>query len=96
MDLIKDILPASLLRNRIKAQVSACTVLDEFQKLVNSIWGEEVGKLAQAKYVKEKILYVHCNSSSVANALSLARKKLVEEINKAQGENVVMDMVFLQ
>lgn len=96
MDLIKDILPASLLRNRIKAQVSACTVLDEFQKLVKNIWGEEVEKLAQAKYVKDKILYVYCNSSAVASALSLARKKLVEEINKAQGENVINDMVFLQ
>ena len=96
MDLIKNILPSSLARNRIKSQVSACNVLWEFQKLVKNICGEEVEKMAQAKYVKDKVLYVHCNSSSVANALSLARKKLVEEINKTQEEKVINDMVFLQ
>ncbi|MDD4289961.1 MAG: DciA family protein [Patescibacteria group bacterium] len=96
MDLIKNILPSSLLRNRIKNQVQACSVLDSFSNLVRGIWGEEVAKMVKAKYVKEKILYVHCSASSVANALSLARKKLVEEINKAQEEKVINDIVFLQ
>lgn len=96
MDLIKNILPASLLRNRIKSQVQACTVLDSFSSLVKNIWGEEVEKLAKAKYVKEKILYVHCVTPTVSNALSLARKKLVEEINKAQEEHAIDDIIFLQ
>ena len=94
MDSIKNILLSSLIRNRIKPQVEACNVLDEFRKLVKNVWGDEVCKMANPKYVKEKILYVQCDSPSVASALNLARKKIIEEINKNQEQEIIVDLVL--
>lgn len=96
MDSLKDLLNTSLLRNSIKPQVEACNALDEFKKLVRNVWGEEVLSMVEPKYVKEFKLFVHCNSSSAASALSLARKKIVEELNKNMGSEAVKDIIFFQ
>ena len=93
---LKNLLPQSLTRNRIKPQIEATNVLVECQKLIEQVWGKEVAKLVEPKYVKERILYIHCNSSTAANALSLAKKKIVEEVNKACQEELIKDIVFWQ
>jgi len=91
---IKNLLKSSLARNRIKPQVEATNVLEETQKIIKQVWGTEVAKLVQPKYVKERILYIQCNSATAANALSLAKKKIVEEVNKACQEELIKDIVF--
>jgi len=93
---LKNLLPQSLTRNRIKPQVEATNVLVECQKLIKQVWGPEVVKLVEPKYVKERILYIYCRSSAAANALSLAKKKIVEEVNKACQEELIKDIVFWQ
>lgn len=93
---LKNLLPQSLTRNRIKPQVEATNVLAEAKKLIQEVWGQEVVKLVEPKYVKERILYISCNSPTAANALSLAKKKIVEEVNKACGEELIRDIVFWQ
>ena len=93
---LKNLLPQSLARNRIKPQIEATNVLVECKKLIEQVWGKEVAELVEPKYVKERVLYIHCNSSTAANALSLAKKKLVEEINRACQEELIKDIVFWQ
>ena len=93
---LKNLLPQSLTRNRIKPQIEATNVLVECKKLIEQVWGKEVVQLVEPKYVKERTLYLHCNSSTAANALSLAKKKIVEEVNKSCGEELIKDIVFWQ
>lgn len=93
---LKNLLPQTLTRNRIKPQIEATNVLEETTKLIRQVWGDEVVKLVEPKYVKDRVLYVVCNSSTAANALSLAKKKIVEEVNKACGEELIIDIVFRQ
>lgn len=93
---IKDLLPQSLSRNRIKPQIEAVNVLSEFRRLVKDVWGEEVCEMVEPKYVKERILYVHCSSSPAVNALSLAKKKIIQEINNSFDESLIDDIVFWQ
>ncbi len=94
MDSIKNILPSSLFRNKIKSQVDACNVLEEFRILVRNVWGEEVVAMADPKYLKEGILFVICSSSTVSAALFMAKKKIIEEINNKMESDVVKDIVF--
>lgn len=94
MDSIKNILPSSLLRNKIKPQVEACNVLDEFRHLVRNVWGAEVVVMAEPQYLKEGILVVKCSSSTVSAALFMAKKKIIEEINKKMESDVVKDIMF--
>ncbi len=93
---LKNLLPQSLVRNRIKPQVEATNVLVEAKKIIEQVWGKEVADLIEPKYIKEMVLYVSCNSATAANALNLAKKKLVEEINKACKEKIIKDIVFWQ
>ncbi len=93
---LKNLLPQSLARNRIKPQVEASNVLVESKKIIEQVWGKEVANLIEPKYVKEMVLYISCNSPTAANALSLAKKKLVEEINKVCKEKLIKDIVFWQ
>ncbi len=93
---IKDLLKSSLARNQIKPQVEAVNVLDETRKIIEQVWGLEVVKFVEPKYVKEMTLYIQCNSAPAANALNLAKKKLAEEINKNCGETLIKDIVFWQ
>lgn len=91
---VKDLLKSSLVRNRIKPQVEATNVLVEAKKIIEQVWGKEVAELIEPKYVKEMVLYISCNSPTAANALNLAKKKLVEEINKACKEKIIKNIIF--
>ncbi|MCD4705096.1 DUF721 domain-containing protein [bacterium] len=93
---LKNLLPQSLARNKIKPQIEATNVLVESQKIIEQVWGKEVGRLVEPKYVKEKNLHIRCSSATAANALGLAKKKLIEEINKACQEELIKDIVFWQ
>ena len=93
---IRDFLPQALLRNRIKPQIAATSVLLEFKKIIKNVWGVEVMNIVEAKYVKDRILYVHCGLSTAASALKMAKKKIIEEVNKSCHESLIDDIVFYQ
>jgi len=65
---------------------------------VISSWEEIVGKAISSRttriYIKDKVLYVHLNSSVVRNELSMLREALREKLNAKAGIEVVKEIVF--
>jgi predicted nucleic acid-binding Zn ribbon protein len=65
---------------------------------VPHLWEEIIGKSVASKtdniYVKNKVLYVHLNSSIVRNELLMMKDGIIDAINKKMGENVIEDMVL--
>ncbi len=65
--------------------------------VINS-WEEIVGKAISSRtsniYIKDKILYVHLNSSVVRNELLMLRSALKEKINQKIGAEVIKDIVL--
>jgi predicted nucleic acid-binding Zn ribbon protein len=65
--------------------------------VINS-WEETVGKAISSRttriYIRDKILYVHLNSSVVRNELLMLRNALREKINEKAGEEVIKEIVL--
>jgi len=66
-------------------------------EIINS-WEEIVGKAISSRtskiYIKDKILYLHLNSSVARNELLMLRQALMERINGKIGEEVIKDIVL--
>jgi predicted nucleic acid-binding Zn ribbon protein len=65
--------------------------------LLNS-WETMVGKAISSRtskvYIKDKVLFVHLNSSIVRNELMMIREALREKLNSQAGEEVIKDIVL--
>ena len=65
--------------------------------LLNS-WETMVGKAISSRtskvYIKDKVLFVHLNSSVVRNELMMIREALREKLNSQAGEEVIRDIVL--
>ena len=65
--------------------------------VINS-WEEIVGKAISSRtskiYIKDRILYVHLNSSVVRNELLMLRETLKEKLNEKAGSEVIKDIVL--
>jgi predicted nucleic acid-binding Zn ribbon protein len=66
-------------------------------ELIDS-WEETVGKAIASRtskiYIKDKVLYIHLNSSVVRNELLMLRQDLKERLNEAAGSEVIKDIVL--
>jgi len=65
--------------------------------LINS-WEEVVGKAISSRtgkvYVKDRILYVHLNSSVARSELLMLKEALKEKLNERAGKEVIKDIVL--
>lgn len=65
--------------------------------LINS-WEKIVGKAIASRtskiYIKDRVLYIHLNSSVVRNELLMLRQGLKERLNEAAGREVIKDIVL--
>jgi predicted nucleic acid-binding Zn ribbon protein len=61
-------------------------------------WEEIVGKAISARtkkiYIKDKVLYVHLDSSVVRNELLMLRESLKERLNEKAGEEIITEIVL--
>lgn len=65
--------------------------------LINS-WEDVVGKAITSRtdkiYIKDKILYVHLNSSVARNELMMLKEALKEKLNERAGSSVIDDIIL--
>jgi predicted nucleic acid-binding Zn ribbon protein len=65
--------------------------------VINS-WEETVGKAIASRtskiYIRDRVLYVHLNSSVVRNELLMLRQALKEKLNGKAGAEVIKDIVL--
>lgn len=65
--------------------------------LINS-WEEVVGKAISSRtgkvYIRDKVLYVHINSSVARSELLMLKEALKEKLNERAGKEVIKDIVL--
>ena len=67
-------------------------------RLINSwdkIAGDFVSKNTEKIFIHKKTLYIRLNSPALKNELSFAKSNLIQSLNKAAGQEVIREIVFL-
>lgn len=70
-------------------------VVNAFAQVVRGFLSSAAEKKAKALYLKDKTLTVACLSSVVAQELQLHQKKVINQVNKIMGEEIVEKLRFL-
>ena len=87
---IKDIIDAAINDSGIS------TSFDE-QKLCYlwpEVMGQSINRYTTRRYVENGVLHVYLSSAPLKNELQFHRTRLVEELNKAAGRNVITNIIF--
>ena len=64
------------------------------QRLWSDLFGPSIAQYTTNTFVKNRILYVSMSSSVVRNELLAMRKRLVAELNKHAGAEVIDDVMI--
>lgn len=87
---IKDIIDAAINDSGI------ASTFDE-QKLCYlwpEVMGQSINRYTTRRYVENGVLHVYLSSAALKNELQFHRTRLVEELNKAAGRNVITNIIF--
>ena len=64
------------------------------RRLWGEIFGPTIAKYTTGTYVKNRTLYVSMSSSVARNEMTSMRKRLVAELNKQAGSDVIDDVLI--
>ncbi|MDD5040148.1 MAG: DUF721 domain-containing protein [Patescibacteria group bacterium] len=92
---IKDILQSSLQKAGIADQVNAAVVCNEFNRIMEELFGTQISGKVKALYVKNRTLTLAVMSSAVGQELKLKERELIEKLEKKVGKNRVERLRFL-
>lgn len=82
-------------KSGLAKSVTAALVCDEFNKIILEIWGDKMENMAQAMYLKDKVLSVACLSSVVAQEIKMKEEELLGKLNNKFGSGVVEGLRLL-
>ncbi len=91
---LKNILSRHLQRAGVGRQIEAAIVVEKFNQILSEIFGENILKRAKAASFKNKVLTVNCLSSVLAQEIYLKRQKIITELNRRLGREVVENLKF--
>jgi predicted nucleic acid-binding Zn ribbon protein len=74
----------------LSGKLSEASVINSWEGIV----GKAISSRTTRIYIKDKILYVHLNSSVVRNELLMLRETLREKLNEKAGSEVLKDIVL--
>ena len=91
---------ASILGNRTNAsplvkQITAALTIETANDILEKIFGTDIKEMAQAVYVKQKILTIACLGSTVAQEIKLHEEVLLKEIVGKVGPGTVVRICFI-
>ena len=95
MDKIGDLIGYKKGRSALMKSVQAAMIVEFFNQLIMETWGQAIGNQAQAKYLRNKVMAVLCQSSVLAHEIRLHERKFISEINKKFGPDTVNKIRYM-
>ena len=91
---------ANILGNRANGsqlikQVTAALTVETANDILEKIFGTDIKEMAQAVYIKQKILTIACIGSTVAQEIKLHEEILLKEIVNKVGPGIVVRICFI-
>ena len=91
---IKNILISNVKNSGFSRQVDAAQAIEFFNEVIVEIFGSNVKEKSKALYFKNQSLAIACLSSVFIQEMYLRRSKIIREINKKLGGEVVKSLKF--
>ncbi len=91
---LKNILHSNIREAGIGHQVLAARAIEKFNEVLVEVFGPGIARRARAMYLRGKILTVGSLSSVVTQEIYLKRAKIIQELNKRLGGEVVTELKF--
>ncbi len=91
---LKNILAQNAREAGISQQVLAAQAIEKCNQALAEVVGPGIARKARAMYVRGKTLTVGCLSSVVTQEIYLKRNKIIKELNRRFGGEVITDLKF--
>jgi predicted nucleic acid-binding Zn ribbon protein len=91
---LKNILRKNIRQSGIGQRVLAAQVIEKFNEVLSEILGQGIAQRAKAMYLRGKTLTIGCLSSVVTQEIYLKRGKIIKELNRRLGGEVVEELKF--
>ena len=89
MQSLKHLVPDFSKRAGIGKQIAAALIVEQAERTLVALLGDDVAKLARPLSVKNKTITISCTTSVVAQAVKLKSKEIVDDMNTKLGIPVV-------
>jgi hypothetical protein len=76
---------------RVRGKYKESYIIQNWEKIM----GAPIAKRTTNLYIRNKKLYIHLSSAPLKSELNQSKHKVVELLNKAAGDKVIEDVVFL-
>jgi predicted nucleic acid-binding Zn ribbon protein len=73
-----------------KRKLKEVSIVSSWEKLM----GKMISNHTKQIYIKNKVLYVHLDSSVLRNELMMQKEKVIDHINDYAGDKIVERVVF--
>lgn len=87
---LKTIIESFIKEMKLEQKLKEADIVSCWEEIV----GKTVAKNTRSIYIKNKVLFVHLNSSVIRHELSMLKTSLIEAVNKRSGEQLISDIVL--
>ena len=87
---LKDVINDYLRALGIDTKIKEVRLIRNWEEVI----GKTVAKSTQNIYIKNRILFVHLNSSIIRNELLMIKTGLIQALNNKAGENLIDDIIL--
>ena len=91
---LRNILAQNARQAGISQQILAAQVIEKCNEILVEIFGPGIARKSRAMYLRGKVLTVGCLSSVMTQEIYLKRTRIIKELNRRLGGEVVTDLKF--
>ena len=85
-EVLREYIDAMHIRRKLKES--------RLEKQWEELLGKNAASLTSKLYIKDRVLYVHLNSSVLRNELLMMRETLIKRINEKAGEELITKIIL--
>jgi len=91
---LRNILAQNARQAGISQQILAAQVIEKCNEILVEIFGPGIARKSRAMYLRGKVLTVGCLSSVMTQEIYLKRTRIIKELNRRLGGEVVTELKF--
>lgn len=89
---ISNFLSQSLNRTGVKKQVQTALVMQDLEKILLDVFGQNISSKIKPLYLKNNIITIACLSSVMSQEISFQKQEILKRLNNKYDYQIVTDL----